>query len=277
MQAGAKADRILVKERHGTMPAYPDQDILNACRTLFGFDSDVSREFLLTLKPHIVKTAFRKKAKETHPDLFTAHDPVVQKEQSEHFRVVNEAYEIMRKYCERRDRARVPAPRRAAASTPSFRVDETGWLYRGTVPQRRLEIGRFLYYRGNIPYYILIKALAWQMRQRPPVGTIAKQWGWLNDQHDPRRSCHTGASRTFSANGRCSSDFSPLTRRGSCSLTSARSRKSSAGILLSTDILCTTRWSVSPPSSAGTTHVIPSRQPSISKATAAVKSVVSDL
>jgi hypothetical protein len=163
------------------MLAYPDMDILNACRTLFGFNSDVSIEFLLTLKPYIIRTAFRKKAKETHPDLFTARDPRIQKEQTEQFRVVNEAYEIMRKYCEHRDRVRVPAPRRAASSTPSFRVDEAGWLYRGTVPERRLEIGRFLYYRGSIPYHILIKALAWQMRQRPPVGTIAKQWGWLND------------------------------------------------------------------------------------------------
>lgn len=163
------------------MIAYLDVEILNACKTLFGLDSDVSSEFLISLKPHIVRTAFRKKAKETHPDLFTVHDPQVQKEQTEQFRVVNEAYEIMRKYCERRDRALVPAPIRAAASTPSFRVNETGWRYRGTVPERRLEIGRFLYFRGSIPYHILIKALAWQMRQRPPVGTIAKQWGWLND------------------------------------------------------------------------------------------------
>lgn len=179
------------------MIAYTEPDILNACKTLFGLDSDISAEFLLTLKPHIIKTAFRKKAKETHPDLFTAHDPLVQKEQSEQFRVVNEAYEIMRKYCERRDRARVPATRRAAASTPSFRVDESGWRYRGTVPARRLEIGRFLYYRGRIPYRILIKALAWQMRQRPQVGTIAKQWGWLNDGTIRAILSHRGQPHLF--------------------------------------------------------------------------------
>ena len=179
------------------MLAYPDMDILSACRTLFGPNSDVSTDFLLTLKPHIIKTAFRKKAKETHPDLFTAHDPVVQKEQTEQFRVVNEAYEIMRKYFERRDRIRVPAARRAAASTPSFRVDETGWRYRGTVPARRLEIGRFLYYRGRIPYRTLIKALAWQMRQRPPFGTIAKQWGWLNDGTIRTILSHRGQPHLF--------------------------------------------------------------------------------
>jgi hypothetical protein len=166
----------------------PDATVLSACRTLFGAES-VSPEFLFSLKPHILKTAFRKKAKETHPDLFTAHGPVVQKRQTELFRVVNEAYDIMRNYCERRDRMRVHlqqpmrAPRRAKSSTPSFRVVEEGWLYRGIVPERRHEIGRYLYYRGCIPYHVLLKALAWQMRQRPALGTIAKSWGWLKDHH----------------------------------------------------------------------------------------------
>jgi hypothetical protein len=166
--------------------ATPDANVLSACRTLFGTES-ASPEFLFSLKPHILKTAFRKKAKETHPDLFTAHDPVVQKRQTELFRVVNEAYDIMRNYCEQRDRMRfqraVRAPRRAKSSTPSFRVVEEGWLYRGVVPEHRHEIGRYLYYRGCIPYHMLLKALAWQMRQRPALGTIAKRWGWLNDNH----------------------------------------------------------------------------------------------
>jgi hypothetical protein len=82
--------------------ATPDANVLNACRTLFGTEAAVSREFLLSLKPNVLKTAFRKKAKETHPDLFTAHDPHVQMRQAKMFHVVNEAYDIMRKYCELR-------------------------------------------------------------------------------------------------------------------------------------------------------------------------------
>lgn len=183
------------------MLAIPDANVLSACRTLFGTES-VSPEFLLSLKPHILKTAFRKKAKETHPDLFTAHDPDVQKRQTELFRVVNEAYEIMRNYCERRDRLGMQrptarAPRRAKASTPSFRVAEEGWLYRGVVPERRHEIGRYLYYRGCIPYHILLKALAWQMRQRPALGAIAKSWGWLKDHHISSILRFRGAPRLF--------------------------------------------------------------------------------
>ena len=182
------------------MLATPDANVLNACRTLFGAES-VSPEFLLSLKPHILRTAFRKKAKETHPDLFAVHDPMVQKRQSQLFRVVNEAYDIMRNYCERRDRSRgrvrVRPQRRAAAATPSFSVAEEGWLYRGIVPERRHEIGRYLYYRGRISYHVLLKALAWQIRQRPALGVIAKGWGWLDDNHILRILGYRGMPRLF--------------------------------------------------------------------------------
>jgi len=172
------------------MLAYPDTNILDACKTLFGTDISVSPDFLLRLKTSDIKSAFRKRAKETHPDLFTAHDPAIQQQHTDRFRVVNDAYDIIRKYCERRDKAeawRRSRPRSAqkpapAESTPSFRVDNDGWRYKGAVPERRLEIGRYLYYRGCIPYHFLIKALAWQLRQRPAVGVIAKRWGWLDDK-----------------------------------------------------------------------------------------------
>ncbi len=190
------------------MLATPDANVLNACRTLFGTEAAVSPEFLLSLKPNVIKTAFRKKAKETHPDLFTAHDPRVQKRQSELFRVVNEAYDIMRSYCERRDRAGVRtrahertaptrSPHRADSATKSFRVAEAGWLYQGVVPEHRHEIGRYLYYRGCIPYHVLLKALAWQMRQRPALGVIAKSWGWLDDNNIRRILGFRGMPRLF--------------------------------------------------------------------------------
>jgi hypothetical protein len=182
--------------------ATPDANVLNACRTLFGTEAAVSPEFLLSLKPNVLKTAFRKKAKETHPDLFTAHDPYVQKRQAKMFLVVNEAYDIMRKYCELRDNAgvhiharsctRASRPAHAAprytrrpegSATKTFRVTEAGRLYQGAMPEQRHEIGRYLYYRGCIPYHMLLKALSWQMRQRPALGIIAKRWDWLNDKH----------------------------------------------------------------------------------------------
>ena len=40
-------------------------------------------------------------------------------------------------------------------------------------------LGRYLYYRRIIPYHVLLAALAWQRRMRPPMGQLARDWGWL--------------------------------------------------------------------------------------------------
>jgi len=179
-----------VEETTADMIGQPNANILNACKALFGPDTCVSPSFLLALNPHTVKTAFRRKARETHPDLFSTDDLAAQRRQAEMFQVVNDAYEIIRRYCDRRDRLRDhtfhrasnPHVRPVSAATPALRVNEQGWIYRGVVPERRLELGRYLYYRARIPYDVLLRALAWQMRQRPPLGSIAKSWGWLNDE-----------------------------------------------------------------------------------------------
>jgi hypothetical protein len=175
------------------MIAQSEANILSACRTLFGPETRVSQQFLLSLKPNFLKTVFRKRALETHPDFFADHSPTIQRKQTEKFQVVNEAYRIIRAYCERRDRERAHRPYPAkeavskAASTdaeprPALPVHDSGLRYRGPVPDRPLEIGRYLYYRGRVPYHVLLNALQWQMRQRPSIGAIARRWGWLDDR-----------------------------------------------------------------------------------------------
>jgi hypothetical protein len=52
--------------------------------------------------------------------------------------------------------------------------------YLGPIPFRVLDIGRYLYYSGLISYWSLIEALTWQRKQRPLIGSVAIQWGWLN-------------------------------------------------------------------------------------------------
>jgi len=174
------------------MIAQSEATIVNACRTLFGPETRVSQQFLLSLKPNFLKTVFRKRALQTHPDFYADHGPFVQRKQTEAFQVVNEAYRIMRAYCERRDRERACRryPAHSAAKTastdagprPALPVHDSGLRYRGPVPDRPLEIGRYLYYRGRLPYHVLLQAVQWQMRQRPSVGAIARRWGWLDDR-----------------------------------------------------------------------------------------------
>jgi len=189
--------------------AYPDAAIQNACQMLFGPDAAKSSDFLFSLRIKDLKSAFRKKALETHPDRFHHHGSAVMKKQSELFIGVTNAYETIQRFCEQRDLLhRTPRPVRAhrapptAASRPvrpAPRAQQRTHVapFAGTVPRRLLEIGSYLYFRKCIPYSALIRALVWQKGQRPSIGVIAQRWGWLNDELIRSITAHKGYPRLF--------------------------------------------------------------------------------
>jgi len=51
----------------------------------------------------------------------------------------------------------------------------------GEMPQKRLQLGMYLYHKGVISYQALARALAWQRSCRPPFGELAKLWGFMTD------------------------------------------------------------------------------------------------
>lgn len=51
----------------------------------------------------------------------------------------------------------------------------------GEIPQKRLQLGMYLYHKGIISYQALARALAWQRSCRPPFGELAKLWGFMTD------------------------------------------------------------------------------------------------
>ncbi|HDS16389.1 MAG TPA: hypothetical protein ENN66_07240 [Proteobacteria bacterium] len=51
----------------------------------------------------------------------------------------------------------------------------------GSLPQRQLPLGFFLYYRGYISYQDLSRALVWQRSQRLRLGEISRRWGRLSE------------------------------------------------------------------------------------------------
>jgi hypothetical protein len=177
----------------GLAAAIPETEVLNACRALFGAEIDPSRAFLASLQPADVKAAYRKKAKETHPDLFSDRGPQFQKKQAERFRTVIESYTLVQEFFKQREACRGPAhhggahrakPHGRTAAAPPKRSYTR--FHDGFIPPYRMEIGRYLFYRGRIPYAALIKALSWQRKHRPAIGDIAVRWGWL-DRNAVRR------------------------------------------------------------------------------------------
>ncbi|MEW6520204.1 MAG: J domain-containing protein [Thermodesulfobacteriota bacterium] len=81
-----------------------EQELYRACRIIFGPDLTVSREFLEYIQSSGVKSAFRKKAMETHPDRLPDVDELARKRSARLFHTVQQAYEQLMQYLEAREK-----------------------------------------------------------------------------------------------------------------------------------------------------------------------------
>jgi len=161
------------------------REIYNACHILFGFEVDVSTHFLSSLHTEKLKTAFKKKALETHPDRARLLNKDAAK-LNERFKEVNEAYDRLGLLLSPgANHIKGSADTEANAGKGySFRSQKTkgfsNHYYKGNIPQWPLLLGRFLYYSGRISWGTLIEAITWQRRQRPSLGQMALQTGLLS-------------------------------------------------------------------------------------------------
>jgi len=170
------------------MTAITDTEVVRACEVLFG--NNINKDFIHTMQPSGVKSAYRRKAKENHPDLFAANPVHIQQKQTDRFREIIRAYDTLNLYFKQlEDRpkkantATPHAPRpdqqKHTASRPSSSSGNDSY-YHGNIPLQTLQIGQYLYYRGKITFDALIQSLVWQRKQRPSMGDIALQWGWID-------------------------------------------------------------------------------------------------
>jgi hypothetical protein len=195
-----------------TLLTLAEPDLVRACRILFGSDLQINRDFLEYLQLAGVKSAFRKKAIETHPDRVATAGELVRSRHAALFMEAQQAYRDLALFLEAREKGfRLPSqsalPRSschhsAAGNDPRPRErqpadprppsrpgqDPGRWpdpdpgaarFYQGPLPERPLLFGHFLYYSGAITWRMIIQAISWQRAQRPRLGQLGQRFGWL--------------------------------------------------------------------------------------------------
>jgi len=187
-------------------------ELFKACETIFGSDVKVSFDFLTYLQPVRIKTAYRKRAFETHPDRAKALGTFTEDLNTE-FINVHEAYERLLSFVETKNGSNMNAPlfnRFGTQQYSGFSARQnkggqkknhhhkrfksyTDHFYSGGLPKSNLMFGQFLYYSGLISWRTLIDAICWQRRQRPLIGQIAVGWGLISS----REIMHILRVRTF--------------------------------------------------------------------------------
>ena len=197
-----------------------EKELFRSCEIIFGPELTISREFLDYLQLSGIKSAYRKRAMETHPDRAGLENERVQRQHHELFHSVQEAYENLTTFLDAKEKGyclppplRQPQPPRPAPVKPQrpqqarpnqttprpharasaqtkgdFKTTssqpsmfwDTESLYQGPLPNRRLLLGHFLYYSGLINWRTIIQALIWQRTERPRLGEIGQRFGLLD-------------------------------------------------------------------------------------------------
>jgi hypothetical protein len=105
-----------------------ERELYQACRVIFGPDLNLSREFLDYIQLSGIKSAYRKRAMETHPDRFAANGNRFAA-RGELFCNVQQAYEKLCSYLAARERGlsftRCSTPADNTASTPFHRAKKS--------------------------------------------------------------------------------------------------------------------------------------------------------
>ncbi|WP_462325409.1 DnaJ domain-containing protein [Desulfoplanes sp.] len=173
----------------------PEPQLFDACRILLGPEINLSKDFLFYLQPTGVQSAYRRRARETHPDLMNRGSQAMEAERTEAFRNVSEAYEVLKAFLKQRDsgiwkpsihtakpprtstRSQHPTQPQSSAEPPHTATRARHDIH---IPQQKMFFGLYLVHRGIISHQALVKGLVWQRKQRPFVGVIATRWGWLD-------------------------------------------------------------------------------------------------
>ena len=89
------------------------------------------------------------------------------------------AYETLSSFLSQREKQLPLGAKRQSAAPQRYRPAASKSPFPQAVPQRALQLGRYLYYRQVITFRELLQAVSWQRAGRGSLGFIAREWGWM--------------------------------------------------------------------------------------------------
>jgi len=173
------------------LPHSSRQDLLDAYNLLLSPIHTPSIDVLQQLQLASLKSAYRKKALETHPDRSKAVGEL-ESRMNDRFIQVCLAYDKLKSAINNSAIHALKDPFdsqiKKTHSTTNFKKNKTSsdHFYTGIFPRRKLLIGQYLYYSKEISWKTLVNAIIWQKKQRPPIGQLALKWGLLSS-HDIKK------------------------------------------------------------------------------------------
>lgn len=162
--------------------------LLRHCSVLFGDHLQISDDFLDYMQLSGVRSAYRRRVKETHPDVAASRGEAPADAGVAEFLSVRQSYEILSSYLAARSSRQILEP---GAATPPCQYADAGeaWPWQPAtgfstaglagLPRRPLKLGDLLYHLGLVSWKDVIAALVWQKASRPRFGEMACRFGWL--------------------------------------------------------------------------------------------------
>lgn len=99
-----------------------EHELMRSCQILFGSDKNITRSFLEYIQLSGIKSAYRKKAFETHPDVLASQQNRSTQHSGDLFQIVQQAYENLRCYLMAREQGfRFKTPARPLHTARQYR------------------------------------------------------------------------------------------------------------------------------------------------------------
>ncbi len=152
--------------------------LFQCCEEIFPSGVVISIDFINSLNAEGIKSAFRVKAKEIHPDKLQNKQLSVNNV-ANRFNSLVDSYKTLLAYADSGYKT-FSSPKTGKTEKHETADKEDSLFHSGEIPKVQLRFSQYLYYRGIISWNDCINSLVWQRKKRPVFGEIAIRKGFLD-------------------------------------------------------------------------------------------------